>query len=67
TTRTLLVVVNFDTTSQYLNLNELGSKFLSQHGMITDLFSGESPAMFKDQLVIPPLHFYWLSDQIRHS
>jgi amylosucrase len=65
-TGSVLVVANFDDSPQYLNLNELGSKVLSQHGAICDLFSGESPAMFKDQLVIPPLHFYWLSDQIRN-
>jgi amylosucrase len=66
-TGSVLVVVNFDTTPQYLNLEELGSKVLSQYSMISDLYSGESPAMFKEQLVIPPLHFYWLSDQIRNT
>ncbi len=66
-TGSVLVVANFDTAPQYLNLEELGSRVLSQYSMISDLYSGESPAMFKDQLVIPPLHFYWLSDQIRNT
>ncbi len=65
-TGSVLVVVNFDTSPQYLNLSEIGSKIPSQFSIIRDLYSGESPAMFKDQLVIPPLHFYWLSDQIRN-
>ncbi len=66
-TGSVLVVANFDTSPQYLNLEELGSGVLSQYSMIRDLYSGESPAMFNDQLVIPPLHFYWLSDQIRNT
>ena len=62
----VLVVGNFDTSPQYLNLGDLGPRGLSPHGMIKDLYSGDSPAMFKDQLVVPPLSFYWLSDQIRN-
>jgi len=50
-----------------LSLDDLGSKALSQHSMISDLHSGESLVMFKRQLLISPLHFYWLSDQIRNT
>ena len=62
----VLVVGNFDITPQYLDLEELGGKVVSQHSMIKDLYSGESPVMFKQQLVVPPLRFYWLSDQIKN-
>lgn len=61
----VLVVANFDDSPQYLNLNELGSVAFPEHSRISDLYSGESPSLFKEQLVIPPLHFYWLSDQNR--
>jgi amylosucrase len=28
---------------------------------LRDLYTGEAPALFKDQLVIPPHRFYWLA------
>ncbi len=62
----VLVVANFDESPQYLNLADLGPRLLTEQSCIVDLCSGESPALFKDQLVIPPLHYYWLSDQNRY-
>ncbi|MEJ1385474.1 MAG: alpha-amylase family glycosyl hydrolase [Candidatus Sedimenticola sp. (ex Thyasira tokunagai)] len=59
----VLVVANFDATPQYLNLGDLGNRGAFQHGQLQDICSGESPALFKDQLVIPPYRFYWLTDQ----
>jgi len=59
----VLVVANFDAKPQYLNLADLGSRRLFQYGPPQDLASGESPAHFKDQLVIPPFRFYWLAEQ----
>ena len=59
----ILVVGNFDATPCHLNLAELGNRGMFQHGQLTDLVSGESPALFKAQLVIPPYRFYWLTDQ----
>ncbi|MDH5648891.1 MAG: alpha-amylase family glycosyl hydrolase [Gammaproteobacteria bacterium] len=61
----VLVVANFDSSPQYLNLNDLSRVAFNQYGQITDLYSGESPVMFKNQLVIPPYRFYWLVDQGR--
>jgi len=57
----VLVVANFDTTPQYLDLNELKHIRITQYGALKDLYSGETPALFKEQLVIPPLRFYWLA------
>ena len=57
----ILVVGNFDALPQYLNLGALSNKSISQFTQVTDLHSGEQPAMFKDQIVVPPFHFYWLS------
>jgi amylosucrase len=59
----ILVVANFDANPQYLDLNDLGNRGHFQNAQLKDLYSGENPALFKDQLVIPPYHFYWLTDQ----
>jgi amylosucrase len=58
----VLVVGNFDARPQYLDLNIVNKHLTLQHRQVKDLYSGDTPAMFKDQLVIPPYHFYWLSD-----
>ena len=62
-TESVLVVGNFDRRPQHLDLSDLGNRGLFQHGELTDIYSGESPAMFQDRLVVPPLRFYWLTDQ----
>jgi amylosucrase len=56
----VLVVANFDGQPQHLNLDDLGGWGESQHGQLVDLFSGRSPEMFKESLVIPAFGFYWL-------
>ena len=58
----VLVVANFDANPQYLDLTAPTIQSVLSHGQIKDLYSGDTPAMFKDQLVIPPYHFYWLTD-----
>ncbi|HEY9051509.1 MAG TPA: alpha-amylase, partial [Gammaproteobacteria bacterium] len=58
----VLVVGNFDAKPQYLDLNSLGRSLKFKYGQIKDLYSGDRPAIFNDQLVVPPYHFYWLSD-----
>ena len=58
----VLVVGNFDANPQYLNLDDVGKTFRLDPARAKDLYSGERPALFKDQLVIPPYHFYWLCD-----
>lgn len=59
----VLVVVNFDAKSQHLNLADLGNRAHFEHAQLRDLISGDAPAIFNNELVIPPYHFYWLSDQ----
>lgn len=59
----VLVVGNFDSNPQSLSLRDLGTRWGFDHARLQDLCSGESPALFKDQLVIPPYRFYWLSDR----
>jgi len=59
----VLVVANFDAKPQYLNLSDLGNRLHYEYSQLRDLVSGDIPSIFKDELVIPPYHFYWLSDQ----
>ncbi|RDH85116.1 MAG: alpha-amylase [endosymbiont of Escarpia spicata] len=59
----VLVVANFDDSPQHLELGTLGIWQPMRIGPLQDLASGESPALFKEQLVIPPLRFYWISSQ----
>jgi amylosucrase len=59
----ILVVGNFDTSPQSLTLSDLGNRDQFEHSQLRDLYSGEAPKQFNDQLVVPPYRFYWLSDQ----
>jgi amylosucrase len=59
----VLVVANFDAAPQSLTLSELGNRGQFEYGRLRDLYSGESPHLFKDQLVLPPYGFYWLTDR----
>jgi len=67
TTAGVLVVVNFDARPQYLDLEDVNIKSVLSYGHIKDLVSGDTPSTFNGQLVIPPYHFYWLTDQERIS
>lgn len=58
----VLVVANFDARPQHLDLIDLGNRNQFQYAQLQDMASGETPAMFGNQLVIPPYRFYWLSD-----
>lgn len=62
-TNKVLVVINFDATPQHLDLGDLSRTAYFNIATIRDLYSGEKPAMFKDELIIPPFHFYWLVDR----
>jgi amylosucrase len=59
----VLVVANFDDTPQYMELSVLGNRGMFGYGKLHDHYSGESPRLFKDQLVVPPCQFYWLTDE----
>jgi amylosucrase len=62
----VLVVGNFDSSPQSLTLSNLSNRGRFEFGHVQDLYSGESPTLFKDQLVIPPYRFYWLTDRGLH-
>jgi amylosucrase len=57
----VLVVGNFDVAPQSLNLGDLHYRSYLEFERLRDLYTGEAPALFKDQLVIPPHRFYWLA------
>jgi amylosucrase len=59
----VLVVGNFDSSPQSLTLSDLSNRGHFEYGQLRDLYSGEAPTQFKDQLVVPPYRFYWLSDR----
>jgi amylosucrase len=59
----VLVVGNFDSAPQSLTLSDLANRGHFAYGQLRDLYSGEAPQQFKDQLVVPPFRFYWLSDR----
>ncbi len=56
----VLVVGNFDTNPQSLTLSDITHRGHFEFGELRDLYSGQSPTQFKDQLVVPPFRFYWL-------
>lgn len=62
-TGSVLVVANFDDSPQYMELSALGNRGMFGYGNLHDHYSGESPRLFMDQLVVPPCQFYWLTDQ----
>ncbi|KAA1191825.1 DUF3459 domain-containing protein [Pseudohalioglobus sediminis] len=56
----VLVVANFDDHPQQFDLAMLGNRERFSMAPLKDAASGESPALFNQQLVIPPHSFYWL-------
>ena len=59
----VLVVANFDSKPQHLDIEKVGSSIHISYEAVYDLYSGDRPALFKEALVIPPYQFYWLTDQ----
>jgi amylosucrase len=59
----VMVIGNFDASYQYLDLSDLDTSTLKlgDQDDIYDLYSEESPTIFKNQLVLSPFRFYWLS------
>ncbi len=59
----VLVVANFDSKPQHLCLSDLGNRRYFEYAQLSDLITGYSPSIFKNDLIIPPYHYYWLSGQ----
>ena len=58
----ILIVGNFDNLPQSLAVSELGLHGRFEFSSLRDLYSGETPSVFNNELVIPAYGFYWLSD-----
>jgi amylosucrase len=58
----VLVVANFDSAPQSLDLGDLSNRGHFGYSQLRDLYSGEAPNRFGDKLVVPPRRFYWLTD-----
>lgn len=59
----VLIVGNFDASSQDLNLGALENRVHLQSQSLKDLYSGESPPLRDGRLTLPPYQFYWLCKQ----
>lgn len=57
----VLVVANFDAHPQFLELERLRHRSIHLRGVLQDLYTGETPRLFNDRLVVPPYRFLWLS------
>jgi len=58
----VLVIGNFDGIPQHLDLKKLRQMGFFKLDGARDLYSGENPPIFNDQLAIPAYGFYWLTD-----
>jgi amylosucrase len=58
----VLVVANFDAHPQYLDLEVISGNGISLYSQFTDLYSGRNPAQYDRRIVLPPYHFYWLTE-----
>lgn len=59
----VLVVANFDASPQNLDLDNPHIKTKLAYSHTEDLISGEAPAIAKERMVIPPYHYYWLTNK----
>ncbi len=58
----VLVVANFDSESQDLDLEDISSWNVIEDSQLVDLYTGQNPDVFNHALVIPGFSFYWLSE-----
>ncbi|MCB5185844.1 alpha-glucosidase C-terminal domain-containing protein [Methylobacillus gramineus] len=56
----VLVVANFDTAAQTLELKDLEAVNVFEHTQVRELYTDKVLSTRHGQLVIPPLGFYWL-------
>ena len=57
----VLVIANFDSKPQYLDLYLLRSSGIDPYGQFIDLYSGSKPAQFEQRVVLQGFQFYWLT------
>ncbi|AEG00682.1 alpha-amylase family glycosyl hydrolase [Methylomonas methanica] len=57
----ILVVANFDSNPQYLDLDRVNNRGFNLHGQKIDLYTGTKPAQFENRIVLSPYQFYWMT------
>lgn len=57
----VLVVANFDSNPQYLDLDVLNNRGIKLNGL-TDLYTGRNPAQIDRRIALQAYQFYWLTD-----
>ncbi len=62
--KNVLVVANFDSGPQPLDLEDVGNWTGPHYSQLIDLYSGQIPDIFNNTLVIPGYGFYWLSEAL---
>lgn len=60
----VLVVANFDGKPHSLDLSKIGNWGDTRNGRLVDLYSGYSPDIFKNTVVVPGFGFYWLREMV---
>jgi amylosucrase len=63
TSDAVLVVANLGLEPASLDLPRLCNRGYFQYGQVRDLYTGSIPELSAGQLIMPPSHFYWLTDQ----
>ena len=58
----VVVVANFDLEPQSIELNGLLGRNFLELDRLQDLYSGSSPQLVDERVVVPPYGFYWLTD-----
>jgi amylosucrase len=59
----VVVLANFSTSQQALTNSELNEHIDTDRGQIFNAITGEEPVRFKDQLVLQPYEFLYLTRQ----
>lgn len=57
----VLVIANFDSNPQYLDLETISSRGINIYGQFVDLYTGSKPAQFDHRIILNPYQFYWLT------
>jgi amylosucrase len=58
----VLVVANFDSSPQYLDLEVITGRGINLYSQFIDLYSGKSPAQYDRRIVLQAYQFYWLTE-----
>jgi amylosucrase len=59
----VLAIANFDTNSQYLDLETISNAGFSVYSQFVDLYSGKRPSQHDGRIVLHGYQFYWLTDK----